>query len=70
MVEIVKSKIGKRKSNVGRLVEESFWWKFFLVPVDSDDAEILLTIIKDQINEGTNIIRDCWRAYTCPQSLN
>ena len=75
IVEIDESKFGKRKYNVGRLVEGQ--WVFggvcrdtrecFMVPVEQRDSSTLLTIIKDRILPGTTIISDCWKAYNCLQ---
>lgn len=76
IVEIDESKFGKRKYNVGRVIEGQ--WVFggicrntrscFLVPVESRDRDTLLTIIKDKIIPGTTIISDCWKAYSCLES--
>lgn len=73
IVEIDESKFGKRKYNVGRLIEGQ--WVFggvcretrdcFMVPVERRDSETLLSIIKDRIESGTTIISDCWKAYNC-----
>ena len=75
IVEIDESKFGKRKYNVGRLVEGQ--WVFgavcretrecFMVPVAKRDSSTLLAIIKDRILPGTTIISDCWKAYNCLQ---
>ncbi|KAK3873925.1 hypothetical protein Pcinc_021103 [Petrolisthes cinctipes] len=73
IVEIDESKFGRRKYNVGRLVEGQ--WVFggicrqtravFLVPVEKRDRETLLNVIKERVEPGTTIISDCWRAYNC-----
>lgn len=73
IVEIDESKFGKRKHNVGRLVEGQ--WVFggvcrqtrqcFMVPVNQRDSQTLLNVIKEKILPGTTIISDCWRAYNC-----
>ncbi|XP_047488175.1 uncharacterized protein LOC125038668, partial [Penaeus chinensis] len=73
ILEIDESKFGKRKYNVGRLIEGQWvyggvcreCWNFFFIPVPSRDAETLLAIIKDRVKEGTTIISDCWKAYSC-----
>ena len=70
-VEIDESKFGRRKYNVGRLVEGQWVFggicretrEFFLVPVETRNAETLLQVIKDYIESGTTIISDCWKAY-------
>ena len=73
IVEIDESKFGKRKYNVGRLVEGQ--WVFgavcretrecFMVPVAKRDSATLLYVIKERILPGTTIISDCWKAYNC-----
>lgn len=70
-VEIDESKFGKRKYNVGRVIEGQ--WVFggfcreskdlFFVPVEKRDSATLITIIKDYVRPGTTIISDCWKAY-------
>ncbi|KAK4290150.1 hypothetical protein Pmani_036937 [Petrolisthes manimaculis] len=75
IVEIDESKFGKRKYNVGRIVEGQ--WVFggicretkstFLVPVEKRDKDTLLQIIKDKIEPGSIIISDCWKANNCLQ---
>ena len=72
-VEIDESKFGKRKYNVGRVIEGQ--WVFggicretrelFMVPVPTRDRDTLLGIIKEKILPGTTIISDCWKAYDC-----
>ena len=72
-VEIDESKFGKRKYNVGRLIEGQWVFRvicretrdFFLVPVEDESAETLLGVIQQYIEEGTTIISDCWKAYDC-----
>ena len=72
-MEIDESKFGRRKYNVGRLVEGQWVFggicretrEFFLVPVEARNAETLLQVIKDYIESGTTIISDCWKAYQC-----
>ena len=73
VVEIDESKFGKRKYNVGRVIEGQ--WVFgglcrdtrscFMVPVEKRDSDTLLRIIEEKIHPGTTIISDCWRAYNC-----
>ena len=73
IVEIDESKFGKKKCNMGRLVEGQWVfggvcqerWECFMVPVEQQDSKTLLTIIKDRILPGTTIISDCWKAYNC-----
>ncbi|KAK3890056.1 hypothetical protein Pcinc_005971 [Petrolisthes cinctipes] len=70
IVEINESKFGKRKYNVGRIVEGQ--WIFggicretkstFLVPVEKLDKDTLLQIIKDKIEPDSIIIFDRWKA--------
>ncbi|XP_068237611.1 uncharacterized protein [Palaemon carinicauda] len=72
-VEIDESKFGKRKYNVGCVIEGQ--WVFggicretrdlFFVPVQDRSAETLLAIIRQYIAEGTTVISDCWKAYNC-----
>ena len=72
-VEIDESKFGKRKYNVGRLLEGQWVFggighetrDFFLVPVEDRSAETLLGVIQQYIEEGATIILDCWKAYDC-----
>ena len=73
IVEIDESKFGRRKYNVGRVIEGQ--WVFggmsrntrecFVVPVENRNRETLLAIIKDRIVPGTTVISDCWKAYDC-----
>ena len=68
--EIDESKFGKRKYNVGRLVEgQGFRWR---VSGESSVSWFLLSnetakscLPKDRILPGTTIISDCWKAYSC-----
>ena len=72
-MEIDESKFGRRKYNVGRLIEGQWVFggicretrEFFVVPVPERNRETLLHVIKDNIHEGTTIISGCWRAYNC-----
>lgn len=73
IVEIDESKFGKRKYNVGRIVEGQ--WVFggvcrqtrdcFMVPVERRDSDTLLSVIQERVEPGTTIISDCWKAYSC-----
>ncbi|XP_066959376.1 uncharacterized protein [Macrobrachium rosenbergii] len=72
-VEIDEAKFGKRKYNVGRVIEGQWVFggvcrqtrEFFVVPVDNRTSATLLAVIKDYIVPGTTIVSDCWRAYDC-----
>ncbi|XP_068242337.1 uncharacterized protein [Palaemon carinicauda] len=72
-VEIDESKFGKRKYNVGRVIDGQWVFggicqesrEFFLVPVETRDRDTLLSLIKERIEPGKTIISDCWRAYNC-----
>lgn len=76
IVEIDESKFGRRKYNVGRVIEGQ--WVFggfcrntrscFVVPVQNRNRETLLAIIKDRIEPGSIVISDCWKAYDCLES--
>ncbi|XP_064084126.1 uncharacterized protein LOC135199936 [Macrobrachium nipponense] len=76
-VEIDESKFGKRKYNVGRVIDGQ--WVFVgicretrqcvLVPVKLRSAETLLPIIQQFFEPGTTIVSDCWKAYNCLQEL-
>ncbi|XP_042880721.1 uncharacterized protein LOC122258689 [Penaeus japonicus] len=73
IVEIDESKFGRRKYNVGRVIDGQ--WVFggicretrdlFLVPVEDRTSETLLAVIKERIAPGSIIISDCWKAYNC-----
>ena len=73
IVEIDESKFGKRKYNVGRVVEGQWVFggicresrDFSMIPVDDRTSATLLTVIKEYIEPGTTIISDCWKAYYC-----
>lgn len=75
-VEIDESKFGKRKYNVGRVIEGQWVFggicretrEFFFVPVQERNSETLLRVIQDHIEPGTTIISDCWKAYNCLNS--
>ena len=71
-VEIDESKFGKRKYHKGRRKEGV--WVFggiereskncFLTSVPDRSAETLIAKIKEHVLPGTNIISDCWKAYS------
>lgn len=71
IVEIDESKFGKRKFHKGRRVDGV--WVFggieretkrcFFTTVADRTRETLLEIIKNNIQPGTTIISDCWKAY-------
>ncbi len=74
VVEVDEMKFGKRKFNVGRIVEGS--WLVGMIDHDSNelrveicpnnirDANNLLKIINDHVEKGTTIMTDCWRGYS------
>ena len=76
IVEIDESKFGRRKYNVGRVIEGQWVFgaicrgtrSFFMVPVRDRSAATLLSIIKARVKPGTTIISDCWKAYDCLDS--
>ena len=41
---------------------------FFFSPVEARNSETLLQVIKDNVESGTMIISDCWKAYQCLSS--
>ena len=71
-VEKDESKFGKRKYHKGRRKEGA--WVFggiereskncFLTSVPDRSAETLIAKIKKHVFPGTNIISDCWKAYS------
>lgn len=75
IVQIDESKFGRRKYNRGRNVEGH--WVLGMIEDGSDDlrlevcpdnersAEVLITLIKKHVREGTTIHTDFWRAYDC-----
>ena len=72
IVEIDESKFGKRKYHKGR--RKDGVWVFggierdskncFLASVEDRSADTLISIIKKHVLPGTNIISDCWKAYS------
>lgn len=71
IVEIDEAKFGRRKHNVGRVVEGQWVFggvdrrtgDFFLIPVERRDAATLIPIIQRYILPGTTIMSDRWRSY-------
>ena len=71
-MEIDESKFGKRKYHKGRRKEGV--WVFggiereskncFLTSVPDRSAKTLIAKIKEHVLPGTNIISDCWKAYS------
>ena len=72
-IEIDESKFGRRKYNVGRVIEGQWVFggicresrAFFMVPVADRTSDTLLSIISEYIEPGSTIISDCWKAYDC-----
>lgn len=72
-VEIDESKFGKRKYHKGRRVDGQWVFggiereskKCFFAAVEDRTSKTLVKIIKDNIEPGTTIISDCWKAYDC-----
>ncbi|XP_031337372.1 uncharacterized protein LOC116168438 [Photinus pyralis] len=72
-VETDEAKIGKRKYNRGRRIEDQ--WIFgdyergsgnvFILPVPDRTTDTLLELIREHIRPGTTIISDCWCSYQC-----
>lgn len=72
-IEVDETHIHKRKFNVGRcLISESVWVvggicrenkDIFLAISTKRDKNTLKEIIQNNINEGSTIITDCWKAY-------
>ena len=72
VVEIDESKFGKRKYHRGKRVDEV--WVFggierdlkrcFFEIVKDRSAQTLIPLIKKYIKPGTQIISDCWKAYS------
>ena len=74
IVEIDESKFAKRKYHVGHEVKSGWVFggverdsegrKCFLRVVPDRSATTLITIIEEQVAEGTTIYSDCWKAYS------
>lgn len=79
LVETVRlSRLMKANLVKASLTWES-WWRvsgclggifqkmrqFFIVLVESQEADTLLPVIKEKMKPGTTSICDCWRAYNC-----
>lgn len=70
-VEVDEAVFGKRKYNRGRLMKsqwvlggiEGETGNCFLVPIQNRKRETLFEVIQNNINPGTTIMTDCWRAY-------
>ena len=72
VVEIDESKFGKRKYHRGKRVEGV--WVFggierdskrcFFEIVENRSTKTLIPLIKKYIKPGTQIISDCWKAYS------
>ena len=77
VVEIDESKIGRRKYNVGRMVE-GHWilgmvevgteealgpFRIEICPENKRDADTLLPLIQRHVAPETTIITDCWGSY-------
>ena len=75
-MEIDESKFGKRKYNVGRLIEGQWVFggicretrEFFMVSVADRISATLLDVIHQYIENGSTIVSDCWKAYDCLES--
>ena len=71
--EIDESKFGKRKYNMGRLIEGQWVFgglcretrEFFMVPVADRTLATLLDVMHQYIENGSTIGFDCWKAYDC-----
>ncbi len=73
VVEVDEMKFGKRKYNVGRVIEGS--WIVGIIDHDTNDLRIeicpnnvrdennLLRIINKHVEKGTTIMTDCWKSY-------
>jgi hypothetical protein len=73
VVEVVEMKFGKRKYNVGRVIEGS--WLLGIIDHDINelrieicsnnvtDANNLLRIINKHVEKGATIMIYCWKAY-------
>jgi transposase-like protein len=78
IVEIDEMKLGKRKFHRGKRVDGQWCFggivrredkshpiKCFVIPVEDRSANTLIPIILDNIEDGTTIYSDCWKAYDC-----
>ena len=73
IVEIDEAKLGKRKYHRGHRVE-GVWIvsgiertpqkRVFAVPVETRDAETLMSIIRAHVAPGSIVHTDCWRGYS------
>ena len=80
VVEIDETKLGKRKYNRGHQVEEvccicgierSAGKRCFVIPVENRNSETIYQILKNNVEEGSIIYTDCWKAYNKPcEDLN
>ncbi len=73
VIEVDEMKFGRRKYNVGRIVEGS--WIVGMIEHDTNelrieicpnnirDAHNLLAIINKHVEKGTTIMTDCWKSY-------
>ncbi|VDN58144.1 unnamed protein product [Dracunculus medinensis] len=72
IVEIDESLFTKRKNSTSRMLSQQ--WIFggicretgdlFMEEVPDRSAKTLLTVITENVKEGTTIYSDCWRSYT------
>lgn len=73
IVEIDESKFGKRKYNVGRVIDGQWVFGgvgrkrrvFFIVAVEPCDTLSLLMSFKEHIHPETMVVSDSWKAYHC-----
>ncbi len=73
VVEIDESKIGKRKNNKGRLVEDTWVlgiislntneFRVEAIPANKRDAPTLEALVEKHVALGTTIMTDCWKGY-------
>jgi transposase-like protein len=78
IIEIDESKIGKRKYNVGRIVEGQWLlgildlgtlenptrkYRIEILPNNQRDGETLLRLINRHVEKESTIVTDCWRGY-------
>lgn len=80
VVQVDESKFGKRKFNRGRWVQ-GFWifgaiedgsedFRAIVCPENKRDWASLSAIIDQHIEPGTNIVSDCWKAYSQLPTIN